>query len=967
MKKKKVNIESTEPINSIADVDGVVDAFVERGGYITLEEDMRIRKRISSRNHLALWINYVKNKLVYKKKEIVRHIAEAHVPFKKKLSSKKVSSSIAKPIVREKQETKVVVKRSLNIDNYSDIYKDDPTLRPYQQKAKKEIFESWDEVDNVMFQMPTGTGKTRLFTSIIRDINDYSVRRKEPVKILIIAHRTELIDQIHESLERYHVPHNVIEGGKNKDYKLPVIVASIQTITHPRNLSDAEKLNVRFVIIDEAHHALAKTYKRLWDLYPGSKKLGVTATPWRMNHQSFTDLFDKLVLSMPIKDFIKEGYLAPYKYFSLRSDSDIQSTIDEIELDDFGDYDESSLEEKMDIGKIRAQLLHSYQALAEGKKGIIYAINIVHARNVCNEYQEAGYKVVCIDNNTTDAERKDFVKQFKKGEIDIIVNVDIFSEGFDCPDIEFIQLARPTRSLVKYLQQVGRGLRITENKQECIILDNVGMYSRFGLPDARRHWKYHFLGHDVEDAEEPTRGSSKGTGRTRYVDMSEGTEDMELIQESDLAEQVPDNPVIETTPNNSTLFNYNELFPLFGITLGKTTWNDAKDLGYDVRKWEKGPSRTMNVEEVDFWDHEGEGIFTSIYWTRDESDFPSLWKSKGFDWILSYDAWIEVFEKLGFIVTINRQPSYNPYYRGKYLSAEFEALSPDKTLSFIMDFNYGENGYNTSSPKTLYSITVNYNGILAKDTEDKEVSADDNYNHQSESEIEHVYVGIPSADPYVETEYEDDIPDDEEVSKSRVPIDIKKLDYIFNKKTTSYKYFWFISIISLAKDRNSLSIPFRDIVIRMATLAWPFVFEYEIDLGKTDMIAKYLNEILKESSLIKNMPSKVVEAYLSVYYDSDGIGKILEPLLKNVPYRFLSPWITYTTDEEVVEKSNSADCACLYALQDNNVVLDKEWWEYIKKNYVKIRNAAERSFVTYLESKNDHRKLAKFMSKGWTL
>ena len=123
------------------------------------------------------------------------------------------------------------------------------------------------------------------------------------------------------------------------------------------------------------------------------------------------------------------------------------------------------------------------------------------------------------------------VKSFKKGEIDIIVNVDIFSEGFDCPDIEFIQLARPTRSLVKYLQQVGRGLRITENKGHCIILDNVGMYSHFGLPDARRHWKYHFLGHDVEDEEEPKRGSSKGTGRTRYVDMSEGTEDMELIQD----------------------------------------------------------------------------------------------------------------------------------------------------------------------------------------------------------------------------------------------------------------------------------------------------------------------------------------------------------------------------------------------------------------------------------------------------
>ena len=220
------------------------------------------------------------------------------------------------------------------VNSYSDINKDDSTLRPYQQKAKKEIFESWDEVDNVMFQMPTGTGKTRLFTSIIRDINEYSKQRREPVKILIIAHRTELIDQIDESLTKYRVPHNVIAGGRDRDYKYPVNVASIQTITHPSNLKEAKKLNVQFVIIDEAHHALATTYKKLWSLYPGSKKLGVTATPWRMNHQSFLDLFDKLVLSMPIKDFIKQGYLAPYKYFSLRSNSDIQRTIDDIELDD---------------------------------------------------------------------------------------------------------------------------------------------------------------------------------------------------------------------------------------------------------------------------------------------------------------------------------------------------------------------------------------------------------------------------------------------------------------------------------------------------------------------------------------------------------------------------------------------------------------------------------------------------------
>lgn len=193
MNKKKVNIDSTEPINSIADVDRVVDAFVKRGGYITLEEDLKIRKRIPNGNHLASWIKYVKSKLIYRREKIVKQISEARSSLRKKGTSKIASSPITKP-VKEEEGVNVVLKRSLTIDSYSDICKENPKLRLYQQKAKKEIFEAWDEVDNVMFQMPTGTGKTRLFTSIISDINKYSIQRREPVKILIIAHRTELMN-----------------------------------------------------------------------------------------------------------------------------------------------------------------------------------------------------------------------------------------------------------------------------------------------------------------------------------------------------------------------------------------------------------------------------------------------------------------------------------------------------------------------------------------------------------------------------------------------------------------------------------------------------------------------------------------------------------------------------------------------------------------------------------------------------
>lgn len=417
----------------------------------------------------------------------------------------------------------------MEITRYRDICLQDDSLRDYQQQAKKSIFQTWDSMDHVMFQMPTGTGKTRLFTSIIHDINRYSISVKQPVKILIIAHRTELIDQIDQSLFRYSVAHGIIAGGQERNLKMPVQVASIQTLTNKNNLEQAKKLNVQFVIIDEAHHSLARTYKKLWELYPEAKILGVTATPWRMNGSGFLSLYDKLIKSLTIKKFIDKGWLSVYKYYSLREEDPIQQKIDSIhEFDIEGDYKIEALEREIDITGIRAQLLKSYQTLAEGKKGIIYSISREHSKHICADFEEAGIMIVNIDSETPATKRKQMVSDFRMGKIDIIVNVDIFSEGFDCPDIEFIQLARPTRSLAKYLQQVGRGLRVTKNKQACIILDNVGLYNRFGLPDANRHWDYHFEGRGEEEPDRPIIPT--GDGEVIERDFSEGDESMVLVE-----------------------------------------------------------------------------------------------------------------------------------------------------------------------------------------------------------------------------------------------------------------------------------------------------------------------------------------------------------------------------------------------------------------------------------------------------
>lgn len=432
--------------------------------------------------------------------------------------------------------------------DYNEFCQKDITLRDYQQLAKEEIFGKWNHVDNILYQMPTGTGKTRLFTSIIRDISIWGLRHNINYRILIIAHRSELIEQSSRSLDKYRIKHGVLAGTMKdkRDLTQAIQVASIQTITHPANQCLIDDLKFDFIIIDEAHHAVAKSYQKLWEFCPDAKKLGVTATPWRMNNSGFAQIFDAYIPSMSIKDFIQKGWLATYQYYSIPTSSDLVKSIESIrEFDIEGDYKNSALIEVCDTSKIRAQLYDSYEKNVVGKKGIIYSISREHSEHICLQYRNRGVAIENIDSKTPAKVREKVIQAFRNGEIDIIVNVDIFSEGFDCPDIEFIQLARPTKSLVKYIQQVGRGLRKNGDKK-CIILDNVGMYSRFGLPDEERDWESFFYGEEKETTS--TKGYSRNNGSLReYVetDLSEGNEEMILIQDLEIPKVVEE--VVEET------------------------------------------------------------------------------------------------------------------------------------------------------------------------------------------------------------------------------------------------------------------------------------------------------------------------------------------------------------------------------------------------------------------------------------
>lgn len=387
---------------------------------------------------------------------------------------------------------------------------DNTVLRPHQIEAKNRIFDAWNKYDSVMLQMPTGTGKTYLFTSLINDIvNTYKQLHKD-VKILIVAHRTELLDQISATLTKFGIAHGFIQGTREQYLWKRVQVGSVMSLLTEKNYYNVCRQKFDYIIVDEAHHSLAETYVKLFGLFPKAKKLGVTATPWRLNHESFLSLYQYLIVSPQISWFISNNLLSDFDYVSIKPDSEVQRLVNNSEVAITGDFSNADLDNTFNNQRIRSKLYESYLQFAKGRKGIIYAINKRHAAKIAELYSSHGVKAVAIDCDTPKDVRQDLICAFKNGDVSVLVNVDIFTEGFDCPDVNFIQLARPTKSLALYLQQVGRGLRIVPGKEKTIILDNVGLYNYFGLPDANRKWQYHFNG--CEDVEHGSRCSQERDG-----------------------------------------------------------------------------------------------------------------------------------------------------------------------------------------------------------------------------------------------------------------------------------------------------------------------------------------------------------------------------------------------------------------------------------------------------------------------
>lgn len=370
-------------------------------------------------------------------------------------------------------------------------------LRPYQDEGEKAIFDAWiSGYKNVMYQLVTGGGKTVLFVDIIRR---FLMRNK---RVMLVAHREELISQAWNTLHKNTIYAGIIKADVKPNFSLPCQVASIQTIGRRSQLPHAD-----LIIIDEAHHALEdNSYGRVISThYPNALVLGVTATPYRLGGKGFTDLFEILITGPTFKELVDWGYLTPLRYY-VKHIPDLSR----LKMSN-GDYNQDEAAKIMGL----APLVESYAENCRGMSGVVFGVNIQHSRNIVDQYNGAGIRAAHLDANTHPTERQNILRQFKDRRLDIISNVGIITEGFDFPDMEFVQLARPTKSLSLFLQMVGRVTRTqydvikhatsddhraqlvaSSTKPFGYVLDNAGLWTDHGLPDQNFNWQKYFVGID---------------------------------------------------------------------------------------------------------------------------------------------------------------------------------------------------------------------------------------------------------------------------------------------------------------------------------------------------------------------------------------------------------------------------------------------------------------------------------------
>lgn len=319
---------------------------------------------------------------------------------------------------------------------------------------------------------PTGSGKTVMFAYISQSA---STRLS---KVLILVHRQELVDQTCKTLRAFAVNHGVIAAGRTPDRTHLVQVASVQTLV--RRL---ECFRPDLIIIDEAHHGTAGSWRKVIDANPQAKILGVTATPERLDGRGLGEVFDDLIMGPEVSWLIDQGHLSRPLYFAPPQAADLSHL-----RVARGDFDQRDIAKAMDTKAITGDAVDHYAKLCRGVPAVAFCASVAHAEHVAAEFNASGFRASTIDGNMDKEERREVVRMLGDGRLNVLTSCEIINEGFDLPIVSAAILLRPTMSLGLHLQQIGRVLRPAPGKDRAIILDHVGNLARHGLAEDEREW-----------------------------------------------------------------------------------------------------------------------------------------------------------------------------------------------------------------------------------------------------------------------------------------------------------------------------------------------------------------------------------------------------------------------------------------------------------------------------------------------
>jgi len=355
-------------------------------------------------------------------------------------------------------------------------------LRPYQLEGIDRIREGLRRHSAVLFQAPTGAGKTQVVASMMQ------AAVKKCGRPWFVMNRDFLVDQTSKTLTRVGVDHAFIAAGRRWNPWADAQVCAIDTLRSRLDRVPADRLPT-VVFVDEAHHSCAGTWLKVlrWLIDKGCKVVGVSATPERLDGKGLDEFYQHLVLGPSVEWLIGQGYLSRYLAFApTMPDLTGIGTRG-------GDFKADELAAKMDKDTLVGNMVGHYKTLAPGKRAVYFAVSIAHSQHIAAEFRRAGVSAVHIDGSSTWDERRSAARGMAIGEVDVICNVGLLGEGYDLAaqagrdvTIEAVGLARPTQSLAMYMQQVGRALRPKD--QPAIILDHAGNVMRHGLPDDEREW-----------------------------------------------------------------------------------------------------------------------------------------------------------------------------------------------------------------------------------------------------------------------------------------------------------------------------------------------------------------------------------------------------------------------------------------------------------------------------------------------